>query len=216
MTVQVELETYVGWDNIPKNLFTKTQLKDKRLKPVDLENVAAYVKFQSPNRWRETNLYNIDETVEMKKRKLNIRNFELNENNLGEALYIINKSAKKSRDTKQENYYSKNFGVVSRSKSRQSSLYDLKNDVISKAERDGIAEIIGYHVQEHYERPDVFLVLYRIGDFTFHNIADVNPENTDLERLGEIGVISAEKTRKVEMKFNEAVKLLETFSGKED
>ncbi len=199
----MELKKYRHWNDVPENLKTKTQLKEMKLKPIGKPKAV-----KLGHQAKEYNLYDIKETESTKKIKVDIAKIDLNINNIAEALYIINKSVKKSRDTKTQNYDAGRFDVVSRAKTRQLKLYGLKNAVIDKLLNDNKAEIIGYHTQK-----DNYLLLIRINDYTFH--LPTNEQRVkSLKCLGEIGIISAETTRKTALKFNEAVKLLEMYVGK--
>nr|WP_194950002.1 YkyB family protein [Anoxybacillus flavithermus] len=184
-------------------------MKQLKLKPVNVDKPDAYVKTQIGTKWVIYNLYHINNCIKVKSRVTQIRTFELTDENIAEALYIINKSAKKSRDTKQKKYYEGKYSVVNRSKTRQMKLYALKDEVISKLRSENKMEVLGYHVQG-YEN---YLLLLKLADYTFHT--PVNKLDTKgLEFLGEIDLIPAEKTKKTTLKFSEAVKLLETYIGK--
>ncbi|SFM41105.1 YkyB family protein [Salibacterium qingdaonense] len=203
-----EFVTYKGWNDIPEGYYTKTTLKrDYRLKPIDEGQPESNIHVQTRQGWKYFNLYHIDNCKEIKQRKLNIRNFESTDSNIAKALYVINKSAKISRDTKSDNYSRGNHGVVSRSKSRQYYLYDLKDEVIKKLKSDNRIEIVGYHTQQDENH----LLMYKLSNFTFHVPCDEDKAKKYPE-LGNIAKISAE-SKKVDMKYNEAIKLLEEYSG---
>ncbi|KOO46684.1 hypothetical protein AMD01_11315 [Priestia koreensis] len=209
----MEITTYKGWSNVPEDFKTKTQLKEIKLKPVAEELPDAYVKAQTKYGWKEFNLYHIKNTQEIKSRVINVREFPITLKNIENALYIINKSAKKSRDTKVLNYSIRKHGIVSVAKKRQMKLYDLKNDVIDKLISENKLSIKGWHKQNlnGYDTP---LLLMQIVDITFHMPISFEELKNSLEKpqyLGEIGVISAQPTRKIDMKFSEAVSLLEKY-----
>lgn len=208
------LPHFIGWKNIEEGYFTKTTLRnDYRLKPKNPNQHDATLRAFTSGKWREFVLFHIDHTIEIKQRKVKL--LELNEENIAESLYIINKSAKKSRDTKQENYYRGNFQVVGTSKTRQGKLYDLKNAVIHKLLSENKINIIGYHKQNSYDGSINHLILLELKGFTFHLPVEIN-EIRYLKCLGEIGNIPAEKTRATKINFYEAQKLLKHYIDLDD
>lgn len=246
-------QRYARWSSVPDHLKTKTQLKQMRLKPLDVRNYQATVKVYQYSSWREFELYDISLTKPVKSRKeANIDDIELTQTSIAEALYVINKSAKRSRDTKTRNYNRGNHYFVNKAKERQNELYALKEDAIDTCIDDEIAEVLGYHSQKNvishtiwvdtdemiekdtgydndfdpeddevryyrerqteYEVVTNYFLLVNIADFTFHLPLDKSQiEHYDF--LGEIERISAEKTRKTTIKFNQAVKLLNKLIG---
>lgn len=206
---------YVRFANVPENFKTKTQLKEIRLKPIDEENPDAIVKYQFDSKWKRSNLYDISKTKEIKKRV--VKEILITSENIAQSLYIVNKSAKKSRDTKNLNYDLRNHDVVQRSKTRQQKLYSLKDLALQKAIDDRFVSYIGIHKQiiEHDEYFSTnYLKLYKFNDFTFH-IPISEHEVNESEIIGDIGVISSEQKIKNTINFNEAVNILERYVGKE-
>lgn len=133
-------------------------------------------------------------------------NVEATDENIASALYLINKSAKVSRDTKVNAYHSRKFSVCNASKTRASNLYDLKDKAMKVLISDGRMTYQGIHIQK-IESEDVYLDFYRMGDFSFHipHIGMINQNDI----LGVIeGEISAEKTKVANINFNEAKYLL--------
>src|SRR5699024_3647671 len=98
----------------------------------------------------------------------NVKLLEMSDRNIAESLYLINKSAKKSRNTKQENYYRRNFQVVGASKTRQNKLYDLKEQVINKLLKHERINVKGYHTQDSYNGGTNYLILLKLEGYTFH------------------------------------------------
>lgn len=99
--------------------------------------------------------------------------------------------------------------MVNRAKTRQLKLYALKNAVLRKLLDEMKAEMIGYHTQNGKD-----LLLIQLEDYTFHLLAEQGQMKC-LKHLGEIAMIPAAATRKVTLKYNETVKLLETFLQKD-
>lgn len=206
----MEKPHYVKWATVPEGYYTKTRLKEEfGVKPFSELDYDATVKVYQQSKWQTFNLYHMDNTVEIKKRKVKV--IEPTYKNIAESLYLINKSAKVSRDTKSKNYSSGNHSVVKRAKNRQSELYDLKTSVMAKLREENKLVTLGYHIQsfDHTERK-VYLLLEELEGFTFHSPLDAKPD--DLKELGEIEVISADKTVQTGVNFFEAKLLLETYT----
>lgn len=192
-----------------KGLYTKASLKRKGLKPKD--NTGTWFNVYTNGRWKEFMFYTIEETETIKPRKEPmIRDLEITPDNLCESLYVINKSAKKSRDSKQENYYKRNYGIVNRCKDRQEKIYELKNDVLLKMISEKIVSLNGYHVQLYNGKRNI-LLFYTYKEFSFHIIDNFVDEKA-MNFLGLIeSLISSKMTCKTEIKYNEAIKLLEKY-----
>jgi len=94
------------WQDVPEGLYTKTVLKNENgLKPITEDNPDAFMKSYIQGKWRTYNLYHIGNCKMIKKRSTDISEFSLDEKTIVAAMYVINKSAKKSRDTKEIIYY---------------------------------------------------------------------------------------------------------------
>lgn len=199
---------FVGWHKVEEGYYTKTRLNAEfGLKPIDEKENAATLRANTPAGWKNFNLFHIDNTIEIKRRK--VMELEINNLNIAEALYTINKSAKVSRDTKAENYAEGNHSVVQQSKARQVKLYKMKDAVINKLLIEGKANTLGFHKQKsQWGEGYHYLILIEFEGFTFH--LPTTEVNT-LKELGEIEIIQAKKTRSVNIKFFESVNLLERF-----
>jgi len=139
----MDLKTYSRWSNVPENLKTKTQLKEIGLKPSNINNFKA--KFKSS--YGTYDLFDINDCIKIKKRKVDISDIPMTDENIAEALYVINKSAKTSRDTKGFYYEDGRHDIVKRSKNRESKLYNLKDKVLNKLIEENKVEVIGTHKQ---------------------------------------------------------------------
>lgn len=203
---------FFGWKNVPDGYCTKTKLnKDYGVKPIDMDLPDATAKVIVGGKWKVLYLYHIDNTKEINKRKVIL--LEATHANIAESLYIINKSAKKSRDTKQVNYDKRSFRVVQASKTRQNRLYDLKDAVLDKLVKNGCVYVLGYHKQHSMYNNNVnYLRLLGIEGYTFH-VPIREQDVLDLEYLGEIGVVPAEAKRQTVIGFFEAELLLKTYIG---
>lgn len=210
-TREQKIPHFIGWKNVPGGYHTKTSLRrDMRLKPIDENKPDATLKAMGGGKWKDFVLYHIDNTVEIKQRKVKL--LDPTDKNIAESLYLINKSAKLSRDTKQSNYYDRKFQVVGAAKTRQNKLYYLKDAVIEKLIDENRIDIIGYHEQQSYDGDINYLMMLKMEGFTFHIPISKN-ETNGLKLLGDIGIIPAEKTRDVSINFYEAKKLLEFYSS---
>ena len=172
------------------------------------------------NRYVSCHLYNIMDIIkyaqhnEIQRKKVrDIKLPEITQANLAEALYILNKSAKKSRDTKKQAYEHCNYSVCNASKTRSMNLYHLKDVAMDKMIEDEYLTFVGIH-RQIVNGKTVYLDLYRCGNFTYHRphvSAVINKEklmDTIIEDM-----ISANITKNVNMKYTEAIKLLEIYTG---
>ncbi|HII4509503.1 YkyB family protein [Clostridium perfringens] len=190
------------------DVYYGTYLKELGFKIKEGEKPFVYVDVYVNGFWkRNVPAYKIEQTSKISKRRTDIRLLDINNENLCISLYVINKSAKKSRDTKQKSYDSKIFKTTNYSKTRETLLYQLKKEVIYKMVSEGRLQVIGYHKQfENY------LILYKYKEYSFHIPTNFVPK--DITYLGEIeSLISSESNIKT-IKFSEAKLLLKTYLNK--
>lgn len=195
-------------ENNPKEerLYTETQLRRDLKMKLKEDEEGELIQIYTGGRWRWFEFFKLDQAIPLRTRKkVKIKDIELTNENLCEALYIINKSAKISRDTKKINYEMRNYGVVSGAKTREVKLYDLKNKVMDKLIKNNVLKIKGYHKQG-----ETYLKLYGYGNYTFHNIS-CKADIEGLKNLGNIDLISSEYKIKPNMKFTEATNLLNRY-----
>lgn len=143
-----------------------------------------------------------------------VNNLPETDENIARALYIINKSAKVSRDTKSRRYRSGDYRVCNAAKTRMLSHYCLKDAVIKKLIAENRMEFVGINKQELPDGNVQYLELYKIGRFSFHlPCEDTSRYKADfiLENIHDL--ISADKSRDIKMTYRDAVYLLETYSG---
>ena len=136
---------------------------------------------------------------------------DMTDENLEDAVYLINKSAKVSRDTKNRSFEEENHRQVQSSKTRSLNLYYLKDETLKKLIQENKLAYVGIHEQECND--DIYyLKLYRGKKHEFHIPIDF-PEDGE-KIIGKIsGEISAEKTKEIDMTFKQAVKLLESYTN---
>ena len=190
------------------DVYYVTYLKELGFKIKEGEKPFVYVDVYVNGFWkRNVPAYKIEQTSKISKRRTDIRLLDINNENLCISLYVINKSAKKSRDTKQKSYDSKIFKTTNYSKTRETLLYQLKKEVIYKMVSEGRLQVIGYHKQfENY------LILYKYKEYSFHIPTNFVPK--DITYLGEIeSLISSESNIKT-IQFSEAKLLLKSYLNK--
>lgn len=92
------------------------------------------------------------------------------------------------------------------------NLYYLKDAAMDKMIEDNYLTFVGIHQQIVNGKP-IYLDLYRCGKFTYHrpHVGAVNKEKL-MDTIIE-DVISADITKNVNMKYTEAIKLLEIYTG---
>lgn len=151
----------------------------------------------------------------MQTKKIEIPNLPQTDENFGEALYIVNKSAKVSRDTKNKSYNDRKHTVCAQSKTRMLNLYHLKDAVINKLIAEGRMNYLGINKQVISDDKCNYLRLYEIGGFTFHVPCNVGDKIKKSELISSDidGVISAERKRKVSLNYNQAIYFLEKYCG---
>lgn len=201
-----QLPHFQGWSNVPEGYYTKNRLRNEfSLKPYDEIQFDATARLYVNDCWKDFVLYHVDNCIVINKRK--VSELPITNQNIAEALYVINKSAKVHRDTKQANYEARRHSVVQASKTKQRKLYDLKELVVLKLLEDKKAKAVGIH-----RMSGVRFVLIKMNDFTFHLPITNLKGFEELPFLGEINEqITAEKVIKVSINFYESKNLLERY-----
>lgn len=202
---------YKSWSDVPGYLKTRAKLEKLGLTPRFHDSPDAIIDVFDKYGYKKYYLYDISKCLPLENYVLCIDRIEMTTENLGEALYVINKSAKRIRDSKKDNYDLGQYDSVKRSKLKEQELYNLKEKVLSKMLAENRAEIIGIHKQivtnkSEYEWEN-HLLLINVGEYSFH----LPVKMKDIKKhpfLGEIDIITAEKDKKTKLTFTEAVKLL--------
>lgn len=96
-----------------------------------------------------------------------VNNLPETDENIARALYIINKSAKVSRDTKSRRYRNGDYRICNAAKTRMLSHYCLKDAVIKKLIAENRMEFVGINKQELPDGNVQYLELYKIGRFFY-------------------------------------------------
>jgi hypothetical protein len=205
---QFEISELYGCSKAQLNRFIK---KGRLNKVHEIQN--------SEHKYIVTYLYNILDVIDLyesgeypKAKKEKTYDLELSDENIAESLYIINKSAKKSRDTKVRGYCNKAHRVCHAAKTRSYNLYHLKDCVIEKLMGENRIQYLGIVKQKIHEKV-IYLDEYRLKDFCFH-VPHKGKVDED-EVLDKIicGEIPATVTRNNSLSFNEAKWILEKYSG---
>lgn len=136
---------------------------------------------------------------------------EINDDNIAEALYIINKSAKISRDTKVNAYEYGDYRICKCAKTRQNNLYNLKDKTLKKLNKQNKLTLIGIHKQIINGQTN-YLKLYQFKDYTFHIPIMKEQIPKDAKILEDIleEKIPSEK-QKTKLTYNQAVQVLKDF-----
>lgn|GEM_PF-2056236 len=157
ITVTSEKQHFTKWESVPAELKTKTQWKKEGYKPQDEGMYDATISMRTPYGSRIYCLYHIKNCTPLKRKK--VKEVEITKQNLAEALYQINKSAKASRDAKRTAYKRRDHSTTQSCKTRELKHYALKNAVINKLIDDGYVNVVGYHVQKQIVKEKVAIPL---------------------------------------------------------
>ena len=160
------------------------------------------------------NVYSIKDILNLTANDIKTRKtkeIEMTDDNLAEALYIINKSAKVSRDTKTQAYEYGNFKICNSAKTRQVNLYNLKNKTLLKLDKQNKLKLIGIQKQI-IDNKIIYLKLYEFKGYKFHLPIKENEINKNVPILDDIleEKISSDK-RKTKITYNQAILLLKKF-----
>jgi hypothetical protein len=121
--------------------------------------------------------------LEEKKEKRREKNdaIEINLSSIAEALYVLNKSAKTSRDSKKNAYETMKHDIVKRAKNRQDKIYEIKDMVINKLCEEELIRPIGYHIQKiTIVTRDKYQRIYNNtakNDYNINDIGDCDEED---------------------------------------
>lgn len=198
---------------VAEDCYVKAHLKEMELKPKK-DAIPKSRRVCIGGRWLHFDFYSLKDTEPIRKRnKVVIKDREINPDILCQSLYVINKSAKKSRDTKVRSYESREYGVVRRAKTRQNNLHELKNRAMQYMIYQGILQLRGYHIQTigEYEEKR-YLLMYSYSKYKFHEVYRGNSAPMGIEYLGNIeSIIPAEAQLNLEIKYSDAVALLNKY-----
>lgn len=143
---------------------------------------------------------------------------ELSGENLERALYLLNKSIKKSRDSKRRSYKLHDYYNVNKEKLRQNNLYGLKKRIVDLMEREGLLTLRGYNIQRFRTGIQV-LKLYTGNSlgFKFHMPSSLTEvEVLHLDRLDDIEGEITSVTCDVGLNYKDGFGLLMNFQEIEE
>ncbi|AEF93857.1 hypothetical protein Desca_0983 [Desulfotomaculum nigrificans CO-1-SRB] len=208
---------YRSWAEVPAYLKTKMKLEKLGLMPKYIDSPDAAIVVYDRHGYKRYYLYDIDRCIPIPNYtapSADAENIEMTTENLAEALYVVNKFAKKMRDQKKYNYDAGQHDMVKQSRIKEQELYDLKEKVLSKMLAEERARILGIHKQtvenKQGELWENHLLLIAAGDYDFHRPARAK----DIDKypyLGEIDIIPADKKRATKLLFAESFKLLQKY-----
>jgi hypothetical protein len=112
-----------------------------------------------------------------------VRKVSSNKKDVSEALFVINKAAKRLTRVIYNNR--EREGKCSRNKliDKQNALYEMKEKIIHSNLENGNIQGIGIHKRVNENCKENFLIYYRFGDYVFHLPA----KQTDLSSLPFLG-----------------------------
>jgi len=129
-------------------IYCKAQLSKMGLKPKDENTYQIHSVYKGHGKgWGDFKFFTLENAVEKRKVQRVEKTYEPTSENLCQALYVINKSAKKSRDTAQNLYYDGRHGNTKTAKKRKNKIYALKDKVLKKMMDEGVVELVGYNTQ---------------------------------------------------------------------
>lgn len=140
---------------------------------------------------------------------------ELTDENIFKSMYILNKSAKKSRDTQKKANSEGNITLMKRCKTRKDYIYKIKHLAMEKLVEEGRLEFMGIHKQDVNET-SFYLAYYKSKDgFSYHRPA--TKEEIKLfkeEKIVSMTVVPATVKHKQDIKFKEGVEILLKYIDK--
>lgn len=141
--------SYFNWENVPEGLHTKTQWDVNGYKLIEGATPVAQVDYLTRYGRKFTDLYDSQAVTEKRKiKRLQPQPLELTPETIGKCLHILNKAAKRRRDSSEKYSEMGRYDLASSCKTRKKNLYDLKDKVLSKAIAEGIAIFERYHSQD--------------------------------------------------------------------
>lgn len=135
-------------NSVDNPIYCAAQLSKMGLKPKDKNRFEIHAVYKGMGRgWDNFKFYTLDNTAEKRKVTRIVKEYQATTENLCQALYIVNKSAKKSRDTAQECYNNKRHGNAAAAKKRKNALYEIKDVALKKMIANNIGHLVGYNTQ---------------------------------------------------------------------
>ena len=140
---------------------------------------------------------------------------EITDEVIFKSMYILNKSAKKSRDTQKRANQENNLPLMKRSKTRKDFIYKIKHLAMEKLVEDGRLEFIGIHKQD-VNHTSFFLAYYKRKEgFSYHRPATKQEIKLFKEdAIQTMTVVPATVKRKQDIGYREAVEILLSYLGK--
>lgn len=134
---------------------------------------------------------------------------ELTDENIFKSMYILNKSAKKSRDTQKKANSEGNLTLMKRCKTRKDYIYKVKHLAMEKLVEEGRLKFVGIHKQD-VNKTSFYLAYYKSDDgFSYHRPA--TKEEIKLfkeDKITSMTVVPATIKHKQDIKFKEGMEIL--------
>lgn len=134
---------HIGWEEVPDGCKTKTQWGTEGMRPKAGVSPTAYVYINGRTHFA---LYDTEAVTPKAVPTPGVAK-ALTPENIGAALFEINKGAKRRRDAASQMYDSQRHSLAGIHKEKKEAYYELKDDVIREASRSGLATLVGYHTK---------------------------------------------------------------------
>ena len=140
---------------------------------------------------------------------------EITDEVIFKSMYILNKSAKKSRDTQKKANKENNLPLMRRAKTRKDFIYKIKHLAMEKLIEEGRLEFIGIHKQD-VNHTSFYLAYYKSAEgFSYHRPATKQEIKLYKEdSIQTMTVVPATVKRKQDIGYMEAIEILLKFIGK--
>lgn len=137
---------------------------------------------------------------------------DFSDKELLESLYVLNKSAKKSRDTQKKAIQEHRIAVAKRAKARKDFIYKIKHLAMKKLVLEDKLKFIGIHKQD-ISGGSFYLAYYKSKEgFSYHRPATKAEIKMYKEHvIASMDVVPADIKRKPDIGYEQAVKILLTY-----
>lgn len=181
-----------------EEICSKTELSRRKLKiTAEVKPIGKLCVYCS-SRWTWFYVYRISDAIPKRKVKVN----DSKEIDLLSAIFVVNKTAKRYRDSGTAYYHQRMHGFAAVSKDKKLHLYGLKDRGLKKAYIEGLLEFCGFNHG---------MALYRGGGYCFHSFTyptEFSNKLSEMDLNETIKIPSSEKGVK-ESRLKDAVLTLE-------
>lgn len=140
---------------------------------------------------------------------------EITDEMIFKSMYILNKSAKKSRDTQNKANKEHNLPVFKRAKKRKDFIYKIKHLAMKKLIDDGKIKFVGIHKQST-NGTEFYLAYYKSeSGFSYHRPATKKEIKEYKEsKMMQMTVVPATVIRKQDITYTQAIDIILEYIGK--